>query len=730
MRGLTTLPDKLLALGAWLVRRRVAVLLVTSVIAALLALALPSLRVGFRTDGFFATGDPELQRAVAHYRDGGFEPPGDLLCFAWAEPAPTSPDSVQRLARFGAVAGRHDVVRGVMSLADAKVPGSATATPQAIADSHTWRRLLVSRRSDAVGGVLHLARGWTTAQFEALHADLLAFAADEGRELVLCGLPYFGAESQRLVRSDLATFLPIGTAVSAAFLFWLVPHWLLALLALAVVPLTLVSTLGVMALLGVEITMLTSTLPTLLLCMSVADGLHMVLRCLEERGRGLAPGDAAVRTFAALFVPCLMTSLTTVLGFATLCTAGLRDLQQLGGFAALGMAFAFVYTMTVLPAAMSFVASAPGRRPADPALWLVRLAVRAQRLRPAVWLVAGAVAMALGMVAATGLENDHRTTGDLWPQSAIMRQIAWYEARFVGMLPAEVVVETRHGFGADERTQLGTLCARLEAIDGVSRTLSLNDLWADGLPPAMTGVLSASGVLPAGFVSKDGRTARVLAFRGDLGSRAWQRLQTDVAQAAAGLDALGVRLAGMQLVGTTQVVRMTSDLQRSFVGSIVLIFALVWLSCRSLRLAGIAMLACVLPMFAVLGFMALDGITMRPLTVISFCVAMGLMIDDSIHLVARWQEERRAGRARAAAMQVTLSTAGRPVVVTTLLLLVGFVTILDSAFRGTYTFGLLVDLSLVLALASALFVLPAMLRAWDRATTADGAADQDASGPP
>ena len=96
--------------------------------------------------------------------------------------------------------------------------------------------------------------------------------------------------SRQLVKEDMARFLPIGTAVSAVLLFWLVPHLVLALIALTVVPLTLISTLGVMGYSGVEITMLTSTLPTLLLCMSVADGLHMVGRFLEERDR--LDGDA------------------------------------------------------------------------------------------------------------------------------------------------------------------------------------------------------------------------------------------------------------------------------------------------------------------------------------------------------------------------------------------------------------------------------------------------------
>ena len=673
------------------------------------ALALPSLRVGFKVDGFFHSDDPELQRAMAHYGDGGFEPPDRLLCFAWSEAEPLSAESVARVQRFTALAQQQEWVARVLSLSTAQLPGLTKAEPAAIAASRTWRQLLVSRHGDAVAGLIVLRPGWDHDALLQLFDGLRTTAAAEGRELQLCGLPFHTAESRQLVRADMARFLPIGTAMSSVLLFWLVPHWLLALLALVVVPLTLVSTLGVMAMCGIELTMLTSTLPTLLLCMSIADGVHMVGRFLEERAVVADSRLAAARTFAAMFVPCLMTSLTTIVGFASLATASLVDLRWLGLFAALGMGFAFVFTMLILPAAMSFVTSAAGRRLADPANGLVRIALWCMRWPSRRWLQVAAVVTLVAGAFALQVRSDHRMTADLWPDGAVMRQLRFYEERFVGIVPAEVVVETERGFGVPERAQLAALCAAIEQAAGVSRTLSVADLFADGLSPLLVGPLAASGLLPAGLLSRDGRTARVLVFRGDLGTVAWNDFTAQVATLAAAAPELQVRLAGMQRVGTAQVQRMTDELAWSFASSFVLIFLLVWLQCRSVPLAGVAMVSCLLPMLCVLALMAGLGITLRPLTVIAFCIALGLMIDDAIHLVARWQEERRADRTAAETVRVTLATAGRPVVVTTLLLLVGFLTILGSEFRGTWTFGFLVVVSLVLALVAALVLVPALL---------------------
>lgn len=702
-----------MAIGSMLIRRRKTSLLLVLGAACIFAWGLNHLRLGFKVDGFFESSDPELQLAMSHYADAsgdGCEPPDRLLLFAWSEKEPLSDASLDRLRAFEAVCDQHDVARSVTTLANARVPGQFNSTPEQVASSATFRQLLVSRLGDAVGGIIVLQSGWHHEELQALCASLRTEVARAGKQLNLCGLPYHTMVSRQLVRADMSKFLPIGTTVAAVLLFWLVPHWILALLALAVVPLTLVSTLGVMGFCGVEITMLTSTLPTLLLCMSVADGLHMVGRFLEERERDGDAQQAAVRSFAALFVPCLLTSLTTIVGFASLLHADLRDLGYLGGFAAIGMGFAFLYTMLLMPPAMSFVSSKVGRRPADPAAMIVRGARRLQRIRAKWWIGTAAVVAVICTWQATKLETDHRITADLWPDSEVMQQLEFFEQRFVGIVPGEVLVDVERGFGKTERAELATLVERLERLDGVTRSLSIADLFADGLSPLLLGALRATNVLPAGMISNGGKRARILVFRGDLGTRAWQSFAASVRTESADLTSLKVRLAGLQMVGTAQVLSMTGDLRNSFLGSIFVIFALVWLQCRRFQLAAVAMFSCLVPMVCVLAVMAVFEITLRPLTVISFCVALGLMIDDTIHLASRWREERQAGHDSEEAVQRTLATAGRPVVITTLMLFVGFVTILGSGFRGTHTFGLLVDLSLLAAVVSALVLLPSLLR--------------------
>lgn len=694
----------LLTLGEGLVRWRKTTVVVMLALATVLGTGLFDLNVGFKVGGFFESEDPELRAAVAHY--GAFDHPDNVLLFAWSETEPLAPAAVERVRRFSAAAAAEPLVRRVLSLTTAQLPGERD--PERLVASKTWRRLLVAHSGDAVGGMLVL-RYWRPAELRTMIDGLHALAAAEGVELQLCGLPYHTIEAVRLVRADMRRFLPIGTAVSVVFLFWLVPHLALALLALLVVPLVLASTLGLMAWCGVDITMLTSTLPTLLLCMSIADGVHMVGRFLEQRRLGSDPAAAAAQTFAAMFWPCLLTSLTTVVGFLSLLRAELRDLRHLGVFAAVGMAFAFLFTVTILPAAMAWVGSLPRRR-ADPGDALLRIARAALRLRPVWWLLVALAVLGTGGAAMTRLEVDHRITADLWPDSAEMVQMRFYEQRFVGIVPAEILVTSAGGFDAAALAQLAALRDRVEALDDVTRTLSIADLHADGLSPLMLRGLSLLPAMPVNLLDQSGTIARLIVLRGDHGTVVYRGFAAAVAAMAADFPAFEVRVVGSQRVGTAQVERMTRTLAGSFFGSIAVIFVLVWLSCRSARLALVAVMSCLVPLVSVLGGMALVGATLRPLTVIAFCIAIGLMIDDAIHLIARWREERDAGHGPDEAARNMLATAGRPVVTTTVLLLVGFATILGSEFAGTFSFGMLVLSSLVGSFVAALLFLPALLR--------------------
>lgn len=694
--------------AAALVRYRAAVLISVSAFTLGMLVPLLQLRIGYSVDSFLSSEEPTLKAAAAHYSE--FAIPDNLLLFCYPEPEPYSVEAQERLEEIDRALRGIDGVERVVTLASAPGlgRGHGERLRQRVEASHTWRNLLVSQQRDAVGGLIVLDRNAASvAERRDLFVRLRELPALDVVDLKLAGIPYHRNMVIGMIRDDQLLFLPLCGAITSLLLWWFVPHLAMALLCLAVVPFTLIATLGTMSLCDIDLTLLTSALPVLLMCMAVAGGVHVVGRFVEERARGREPEDAAAFTLARLLFPCFLTSLTTAIGFLTLTFTSLPDLRDLGFFAAAGVGYAYVFTILVTPAVLSMLKSRTARRRLDLPGYLVRAAVSTALMRPARVLVPAGVLLLVAGYEASHVERDNRLKGDLWEESEAARSMAYYEQRFLSMAPSEVLVTSAKGFGdPTAQAELESLVQWLEQRPPVDRSLSVVDLLRDKVPMWLVRGTGAIG----GLLSKDGRTARILVFQQDLGNRYLSRFRDEVREKGETLAGLDVRVAGVQVVATTLVDRLTGVLTRSFAGSLLVILGLVWWHFRSLRLGLIAIVPNLFPLVINLAYMTLTGVELRPLTVISFCVAFGLAVDDTVHLLARYREERRRGAARDPALRTMLDTAGRPVVVTTLLLLVGFMVILFSSFRGTHQFGTLVALALLGSLLGALFLMPALLR--------------------
>lgn len=701
------------AVARWIVRHRAAVLCMAFAVVVGLGWPASQIRVGYSVSGFLDSDSPEFAAATEHY-DRGLETPDNLLFYAYDASDPLSEEALGLAAELAAALERLDGVEQVLWAGGVPV----LTDPVEAARSRTWRRFFVGVDEDGeesgAAGITLLDRALDIDATAALLERMRAAGREFGVDLRLVGLPHHHVHRVVTVRHDQGFFLPLATLMAALVLFWLIPRWTLALQAVLVAPLTVLSTVGVMSLCGVEVTMLTAVLPTLLLAIAVADGVHLVGRFLELRRAGASPEDAAVEAMVRTFFPCLLTTVTTALGFLSLCVAEVPNLVELGLFSAIGLVFAFGYTMAVLPAAMSMVQHVPARqRRFDPVDRTVSwLAVRAGRLRGRVLVVAGAALLA-AVPLALQVEKNNLLLADYWDDDPIVVEIAGYEARHVSMVPGEVLVTTEGTFQDDAAwAELQAVVQRLESRDTVARTLSVVDPVADGAPRFLA--LAAAQRMPTALVDEDGTTARVLVFQDDIGTARFAEYHDEVLRWNDDLQRVSVRAAGAQVVGTAMVDRLVDDLSQSFVSSLGLILLLVAVLFRSLRLGLLAMVPSIIPLVVNLGLMGALGIPLRPITAITFCVAFGLAVDDTVHVLARYREERRRGFDRETALQRCIATAGKPVVVTTLLLLVGFSTILFSGFKAIALFGALVALALAGAVIGALLLLPALLRITDR----------------
>ncbi|MEZ5988973.1 MAG: efflux RND transporter permease subunit [Planctomycetota bacterium] len=703
-----------------LLRLRLPVLVAVLLLTAVLGAGWRHLGFGYSVESFLRTEDPELRAAVEHYRDFPF--PDNLLLFGFEHPDPLGDEALDTLAdlsrRLQAVAG----VDRVLSLATLPDPRLRRhdRLRETLATSRLYRRLFHAEaragRPGALGGLIQLERDARDGhERKALLDRIRAAGEGAGVTLVLSGVPFLREQYVELVKADQRLFLPLTTAVTLCLLFWLVPGVGLALATVSIVPLTLLWTFGGLGWLGAELTLLTSTLFTLLMVIAVADAVHIVLRYKQERLAGLDREAAGARALEHTAAPCALTSLTTIVGFGSLMLASIPDLREFGAWASLGVAIAFVLTLVVVPTATPLLGRllGEGGDRLRGALWFGKASRRLASLPPGRVLVGFALATGLAVALAMQVRQDSYMLEDLDPRSEPYRDFKWFEDHFAGSTTSEVLVTFEDGDAFDPATlaELRGVIGRIEQRDFVRRTLSYVDAVDDGLPRPIVRALDAP---PFGFFAADGRSARVLVFMGDIGTRAAEEWFAWVRGLDDGLAHVRVRPVGLHLLATRQVTRLVEEVEGSFLLAFVVILMVMTLAFRSLRYGVLAMIPNLFPTLITLGFMGVVGINLRIVSVISFAIAFGLAVDNTIHILSRYQRERARGTAPDEAVRVAAGAVGSAVWTTSLLLLLGFTILTWSRFKASQDFGLLACVTIASALVGDLLLLPALLRHFDR----------------
>jgi hypothetical protein len=508
-------------------------------------------------------------------------------------------------------------------------------------------------------------------------------------------------------------------------------------------------TLGLMGHLGVPLSSISAILVTLLACVGLADCMHATAAYERLARGGLPPERAAAQALAETWWPCLVTSLTNAGGFLALTGAPLRPIAHLGAFAAAGTALAWVLFLGLAPAALARWSPA-GRGPAEPerdpwARALLRLSGLAVR-RPRAVLGLGLGALLL-LCAGIPPSPDQDLLRDLRPGEPLRRDLEFVHARMGGTISVEVLVLPHD---PDDPAALAEVLARCEAlqawlrgvdpavrsvrgiVDGVQELHALFDgpRQVPRDPAAVAQLLlalqSADSDWYAEHLTIGARAARITVRLDLVSSSAYERILARV-EDELGRSFQGVARAeltgGALLIAHTNAYIVTTQVQ-SFGWSLLTVGAIVLLSLRSLRLGLVSLLPNVGPVLALLGLMGWLGVPLDVSSALIATVALGIVVDDTVHVVHAFGDELRAGTPPAAAIERVLQRTGRAVLFTSLVLVVGFGTYLGSSLRPIRSFGWLAAATFLVAFLADLLLLPALLLLVSRRAPGRGAVDE------
>ena len=468
-------------------------------------------------------------------------------------------------------------------------------------------------------------------------------------------------------------------------------------------------------------------LPLLVLTIGFADSLHIVVAMARVRRDGGALSGAAAATVATgeLVWPCLLTSLTTAIGFASLSLAGHSLVAEFGLSCALATAVTFVSVILTIPLLARTPLGARLENVAPPrfdgekrsgAVGLVRGIVSAALRAPRTVAILGACLTVLSVWVASGLEADRRVMSDLAEGSAAADTLLRVDAELGGVFPLhvrmdwdEVATEAELSAAAN---RVHDALVREPLFSGVVGPANiLRSLTPDGEAAAWGALRFVPDAWGSAFFDLDERHALIHARLQDIGSAqlipAFERTRVVLQEAA--LPHVRLALVGDHVAYLETVDDVTRDLALSLALAALLILVTLAAAFRSWRLGLASVVPNLLPLGVSAAGLAIMGGHVDVSTLTALTLSLGIATDNTIHVLARWERTRHEYAsailgARAAVLQTLPALT-----MTTLTLTAAFGQLLTSALPTIRDFGLLAGITLVVAFVADALLLPSIL---------------------
>lgn len=564
-----------------------------------------------------------------------------------------------------------------------------------------------------------------------------------GFTVAITGVPQVRVEVVELLLAEQVRFFPLASVLFAVVLVVIFRKPLPALLPLFTVGLAVLWATGLLLAMGVTFNVFSELVPTLVLVIGLSDGIHILARYREEleaEPAGAPSTEAAMgRTVVAMAGACLLTSVTTAVGFGSLATASSRVIRDFGLHAAVAVLVAYVAVLVALPTLLAWVPArtvlATRRRGTDHPL---RGALAALDRAVARWPRRVLAVTAVFTALALGVSSQVRTDSHMMevhptdhPQQAVFRRV---EASLGGIVPVVVHLEGPPDVFRDPAIlgRVHTLAAHLRSTEHVGWVTSPADavasvhhlLTGERAVPDDEALLAQELLLleSAGpalgldrVVDADFGRARVLALTSDVSGHWFVELghslqaYGDALFAGTGVE---VVVGGDGVLASAGIHRIINDLLTSVGLAFGVILLTLAVALRNLRLAAAAMIPNALPLLCTLAVLVALGDALRTSNVVSFAVALGLAVDDTIHFLVRLRQECQAGGSLSQAISRTFRGAGEAIVLTSVLLAIGLGVLTVSDLNPTRDFAVFALATVASALVGDLLVLPALLHVW------------------
>lgn len=556
------------------------------------------------------------------------------------------------------------------------------------------------------------------------------------------GLPLIRTVVGDLVAHEFSMFLSLSILITALILLIFFRSFFPVVFPVIIVVLGVVFSLGTLVLMHYEMTILTGIIPPLVVVIGIPNTIFILNKYYHEydlsgnkmQALQLAIERAGITTFIA--------NITTAIGFGVLCFTNSELLTQFGLVASISIMATFALSLILVPIIFSYLPSPKKQKSGIKdskamAKLLANLDKLVHKKRNVVYITT-IILVLISAIGITKMNINGYVVDDLPQHNNTLEDLKFFESNFNGVLPLEVSVDTKRKNGV---VNLGVI-RKVEKLEKLissypqfSRSISLiqalkfsTQAFYGGAPEyyrlpdglEQNFILNYAGNSGSkgsnalnNFIDSNKQVTRVTFEMVDAGSK---KMNVVLAELQPRIDSIfnpkkfHVELTGSSIIFIKGTNYLLKNLYESLAWAIFLIAIVMWILFRGVKMIAISLLPNLVPLIITAGIMGFFGIPLKPSTILIFSIAMGISSDQTIYFITRYRHElKHTNKSISQIVSDSIFETGVSMIFIATVLFFGFGVFVVSKFGGTQALGILLSITLLVAMISNLTLLPAFL---------------------
>jgi uncharacterized protein len=575
---------------------------------------------------------------------------------------------------------------------------------------------------------------------------IIAFEDTYNLDVHISGMPYVRTLNSQNIIDEIGTFIIAALFVTSLIFFFFFRSFRATIISMVIVVIGVMWTFGIIGILEYEITVLTALIPPLIIVIGIPNCIFLINKYQHEVKKHGNKAKSLQRVISKIGNATLMTNVTTASGFATFIITDSKLLTEFGLVASLSILAIFILCLLIIPIIYSYMPM-----PKDKHLehlskrWIGAFVSWMESMvkhRKITIYITSLVLLVASIIGIYQIKISGSLIEDMPKNSEFFKDIRFFEKEFNGIMPLEIMVDTKRKKGV---MKLATLKRMSELEDLIietpelSRPISVVSLvkyskqaYYNGnpkyyqLPTSQENSFilsyaknSSSNVnLLQNFVDSTGQFARITTFMKDSGIDKMERIEETLKSKINKVfpsEKYNVTMTGKAYLFQKGTKYLINNLILSLSLAIFLISLFMAYMFRSFRMIIISLIPNLLPLLITAGLMGYLGVPIKPSTILVFSIAFGISVDDTIHFLAKYRQELQANHWKIKkSVYAALRETGVSMFYTSIVLFFGFSVFVISNFGGTVALGALVSATLLFAMLANLLLLPSLLLSLER----------------